>query len=84
MRSGHPFGRRPTLDRYVEMRHLVVSQTGDPNGFVDVALAAKGRSRRVALTVPNFMMALAIVSETDLVTALPRRFAASMPRASGS
>ena len=77
MRSGHPFGRRPTLDRYVEMRHLVVSQTGDPNGFVDLALAAKGRSRRVALTVPNFMMALAIISETDLVTALPRRFAAA-------
>lgn len=76
MRAGHPFADEPTLDRYVEMRHLVVSQTGDPNGFVDLALAAKGRSRRVALTVPNFMLALAIVSETDLVTALPRRFAA--------
>ena len=76
MRAGHPFADHPTLDRYVEMRHLVVSQTGDPNGFVDLALAAKGRVRRVALTVPNFMMALAIVSETDLVTALPRRFAA--------
>lgn len=77
MRAGHPFADEPTLNRYLEMRHLVVSQTGDPNGFVDHVLAEKGRTRRVALTVPNFMMALAIISETDLVTALPRRFAAA-------
>jgi DNA-binding transcriptional LysR family regulator len=76
MRGGHPFTRKPTLDRYLQMAHLLVSQTGDPNGFIDRVLTEKGRTRRVALTVPNFMMALAIVSETDLLTALPRRFAA--------
>lgn len=76
VRTGHRFARVPTLERYCEMQHLVVSHTGDPHGFVDEALAARGRARRVALTVPNFMLALAIVAETDLVTALPRRFAA--------
>jgi DNA-binding transcriptional LysR family regulator len=54
----------------------VVSLTGDPHGFVDEILAKKGRSRRIALTVPNFMFALAVVSETDLVCAVPWRFAA--------
>jgi len=39
-------------------------------------LAAQHRSRRVAVTVPNFMMALAAVAETDLVAALPRRLMA--------
>jgi DNA-binding transcriptional LysR family regulator len=74
MRAGHPFAKRPDLDRYCAMRHLVVSLTGDPYGFVDEALAKEGRARRLALTAPNFMMALAIVAETDLITALPRSF----------
>jgi DNA-binding transcriptional LysR family regulator len=75
-RAGHPFGKAPTLDRYCEMQHLVVSHAGDAHGFVDDVLAKQGRSRRIALTVPNFMFALAVVAETDLITALPRRFAA--------
>ena len=76
MRAGHPFAKAPTLDRYCEMQHLVVSHAGDAHGFVDEVLARQGRSRRIALTVPNFMFALAVVAETDLITALPRRFAA--------
>jgi DNA-binding transcriptional LysR family regulator len=76
MRSGHPFAEAATLDRYCDMQHLVVSLTGDPHGFVDRILAEQGRSRRIALTVPNFMFALAVVAETDLIAALPRRFAA--------
>jgi DNA-binding transcriptional LysR family regulator len=77
MRAGHPLRRKFSLDRYCEAQHLVVSMAGDPQGFVDGALAAQGRSRRVALTVPNFMFALAVIAGTDLVTALPRRFAAA-------
>ena len=76
VRRGHRFARDPTLERYCEMQHLVVSDTGDPYGFVDEALAKRSQSRRIALTVPNFMLALAIVAESDLLTALPRRFAA--------
>ena len=74
MRAGHPFAEAPTLVRYTEMQHLVVSLTGDPYGFVDEVLAGQGCRRRIALTVPNFMFALAMISETDLICALPRRF----------
>ncbi len=77
MRAGHPFARDPTLKRYCEMEHLVVSESSDPYGFVDEALAKQGRSRRIALTVPNFMLALSVIAETDLVSALPRRFLAT-------
>jgi DNA-binding transcriptional LysR family regulator len=73
--AGHPFSRRMTLDRFCRMRHLVVSDSGDAHGFVDTALAAQGRSRRVVLTVPNFMLALSLVAQSDLVCAVPRRFA---------
>ncbi|MBX5100331.1 LysR family transcriptional regulator [Rhizobium lentis] len=76
MRAGHTFAAAPTLARYCELEHLVVSLGGDPHGFVDEALARLGRARRVALTVPNFMFALAILAATDLICALPRRFAA--------
>lgn len=75
MRPGHPFQQAPTISAYCESRHLVVSLTGDPHGFVDEVLAQGGFSRRVALTVPNFMFACAILPATDLLCAIPRRFA---------
>lgn len=73
-RTGHSFARAPTLARYCELQHLVVSLTGDAHGFVDRLLAKQGRTRRVAATVPNFMLALAVIAETDVVSALPRTF----------
>lgn len=76
MRSGNPFAAAPTLERYCQAQHLVVSLAGDPHGFVDEALLKLGRSRRVALTVPNFMFAIAALAESDLISAIPRRFAA--------
>ncbi|MER2509446.1 MAG: LysR substrate-binding domain-containing protein [Amaricoccus sp.] len=75
-RAGHPFLREPSLDAYRAARHLVVSQSGDPRGFVDDALADQGAARLVALTVPNFLFALAELADSDLISALPRRFAA--------
>lgn len=76
VRAGHPFLDEPTLARYCDAQHLVVSLTGDSHGFVDEVIAQTGHSRRVALTVPNFMFALAVIAETHLICALPRRFAA--------
>lgn len=77
MRAGHPLRRRLTLERYCAAEHLVVSMTGDPRGFVDEVLAGSGHARRVALTVPNFMFALTVIAESDLICALPARFAAA-------
>ena len=82
-RARHPLAKAPTLDRFCAMQHLVVSLGGDPHGFVDDVLAKQGRQRRVALTVPNFMFAMAIVADSDLVSALPRRFVASHGKAAG-
>jgi DNA-binding transcriptional LysR family regulator len=76
MRAGHPFLAAPTLENYCAMQHLVVSHAGDPHGFVDHVLAQHGLARRVALTVPNFMFALAVLAQTDLLSAMPRRFVA--------
>lgn len=74
MRRGHPFAECPSLDRFCTMEHLVVSHGGDPLGFVDMVLAEQGRARRVALTAPNFMFALAMLAESELISALPHSF----------
>lgn len=76
MRAGHPFAKDPSLKRYCAMRHLVVSLSGDSRSFVGEVMAKQGLSRRIALTVPNFMFALAVVAETDFLCALPRRLVA--------
>jgi len=75
MRARHPSAVAMTLDNYCDWQHLVVSLGGDPHGFVDQVLAEQGKARRIALTVPNFMLALALVAETDLIAAVPRQFA---------
>jgi DNA-binding transcriptional LysR family regulator len=72
MRRGHPLGRAPSLARYCAAEHVLVSRSGDPRGMVDEALAARGHQRRVALTVPSFLLALAVVAESDMVSAVPR------------
>jgi DNA-binding transcriptional LysR family regulator len=75
MRAGHPLASGPLdLDRYCAARHLLVSFSGRPFGFVDEALAALGRRRRVVLTVNQFFTAGQVVALTDLLTVLPRRF----------
>jgi DNA-binding transcriptional LysR family regulator len=75
LRRSHAFLARPTIETYCQSGHLVVSHSGDAHGFVDTLLARQGLTRRVALTVPNFMFACVVVGETDLICALPRRFA---------
>jgi len=76
LRAGHPSGARLTLARYCSASHVLVSATGDPYGNVDVALKKLGRTRRIAATVPNVLLALALVAETDLMAAVPRQAAA--------
>src|SRR6187399_2475958 len=75
-RAGHPIGKRLTLARYCAAPHVLISVSGVPHGMVDTILEKRGLSRRVMLTVSNFMQALAVVAESDLVAAIPRRFAA--------
>jgi DNA-binding transcriptional LysR family regulator len=73
MRKGHVFARTPTLPAFCSAHHLLVSLDGGPHGFVDELLAKRGLQRRIVLTVPTFMMALAHLSSSDLIAALPRR-----------
>jgi len=75
MRRDHPLAGRPlSLDDFCAARHLLVSFSGRPFGFVDEALTAVSRQRRVVLTVNQFFTAGLVVTTTDLLTVLPRHF----------
>jgi DNA-binding transcriptional LysR family regulator len=75
MRKGHPLAKGSlTLKRYCDARHMLVSFSGRAYGFIDQALSALGRSRRVVLTVNQFFTAGKIVAHSDLLTVLPRHF----------
>jgi len=75
MRRDHPLADSAlTLDRYCQARHLLVSFSGRPYGFIDEALASLGRQRRVVLTVNQFFTAGRVVANSNLLTVLPRHF----------
>ena len=78
MRRGHPLAEQAlTLDTYCEAHHLLVSYSGRPHGYVDLALAGLGRQRRIVLTVNQFFTAGRVVTQSDLLTVLPEHFVAA-------
>jgi len=74
MRRGHPAAGnpRPSLADYAGFSHVTISIFGDGHTETDTALAAAGLERRIALTTPHFVAALAVVAKTDMVTTLSR------------
>ena len=74
-RAGHPhLKRRPTLSRFCELDHVIVSPDGGGfSGVTDKVLAEKGLARRVVLSVPHFLFVLSAVATTDLVAMVPSR-----------
>jgi DNA-binding transcriptional LysR family regulator len=75
MRKDHPLASGPfTLSRYCSARHMLVSFSGRPYGFIDESLAALGRERRVVLTVNQFFTAGRVVANSNLLTVLPHHF----------
>jgi DNA-binding transcriptional LysR family regulator len=75
MRRGHPLeDLELSLERYCSAHHLLVSFSGRPFGFIDEALAGIGRRRHITMTVNQFFAAGQVVSQSDLLTVLPRHF----------
>ena len=83
-RAGHPrLSARPTLKEFVAEDHALISSRGVTAGVVDHALEALSLTRRVALTVPHYLVAPIIIARTDLVMTLPRRIADSFAGVQG-
>lgn len=74
MRRNHPLARQPLdLKTYLSAKHLLVSLSGEPTGFVDVLLESQGLRRRIAMTVNQFSVVPAILRRSNLVITVVRR-----------
>ena len=77
VRHGHPVRSRPTLAGYAALDHLLIAPTAsvdvEPTGIVDAALARRGLTRRIAMSVPHFLVAPFIVAQSNLVLTAPER-----------
>lgn len=75
MRKAHPLATENiNLENFCSARHLLVSFSGRPYGFIDEALTSIGKQRRVVMTVNQFFTAGRMVVNSDLLTVLPRHF----------
>jgi DNA-binding transcriptional LysR family regulator len=76
LRRGHPAARgRFTLERFLELGHVMVSTGVSGSSAVDLAVARIKKARRVALSIPTFLMAPYVVASSDLVATHPARLA---------
>lgn len=72
VRADHPaIGETLDLDTYCRLPHALISPQGEGSTVVDNALAALGRSRRIALRVRYFALAPMLVAESDLLLTAP-------------
>ncbi|MEO0812927.1 MAG: LysR substrate-binding domain-containing protein, partial [Myxococcota bacterium] len=71
-----------TLENYLSAEHLLVASDGGFRGVVDRRLESMDHSRRVVVSLPLFLPAMAMVAVSDLIGTLParlvRRYAKAM------
>jgi DNA-binding transcriptional LysR family regulator len=80
MSKRHPLAKREmTLERYVSLVHLKVSASAIGTNLIEDALARRGLKRDIAMRVPSWLDVHPVVSTTDLVAVLPRRWTQTRP-----
>lgn len=74
-RHDHPRVRngKLALDDYLASSHVLIGPRGRPGSRLDTVLADQGRTRRIAVIVPNFLLAPYIVGETQLLLSAGQR-----------
>lgn len=72
--ASHPRIRSaPSLEQFLQERHVRVSLPGRPYSAVDEVLSDMSCVRNVMVTVSQYLALLPILSATDLVAAVPQR-----------
>ena len=78
VRRGHPvlgrnLNRDLDLETYLAMRHLHVSLQGEPKGYLDDVLAARGLRRNIVATVGHFLVGPLLLGSTDYIATEPEK-----------
>lgn len=75
-RAEHPLLAAPlTLKAFAQAEHLMIAPQGFRRNMVDHALQLAGLSRSVKTVVPSLFSALSVLSQTEMVAAVPARVA---------
>lgn len=83
-RKNHPaLNSTMTKKQFASIPQVLMTLRADDSGAVDVALKKHGLSRRVALTVGQFLVIPDIVSRTDHIAAIPASLASVAAERSG-
>lgn len=78
MREGHRLARGPMSHAaLLAASHVRIQTHGSARSLVDEALTRVGTPPHVAVTVPHFGVALALLKDSELVAIMPRRIAES-------
>jgi DNA-binding transcriptional LysR family regulator len=84
VRRGHPLSKKKlTLARFAAASHALIAPRGREGSLADESLSRMGLSRRVALTLPHFLVAPHVVAASDLVLILAARVAAQLAKPLG-
>jgi len=73
MRRDHPAADGFDLGRWLAYPHILVSGRGQTRGPLDDVLVTYGRTRRVGIVVPSFLMVPSLLGESDLIAMPPSR-----------
>jgi len=65
----------PLAEDIPERRGLVIRASWEDAGAFENALAARGLTRRVGVSVPDSYSAIAVVARSEMITLIPRRLA---------
>jgi DNA-binding transcriptional LysR family regulator len=78
VRESHPIrSSRVSMKRFLSYDHVLMSPSdGRFRGPADDALARLGARRRVAMSVPNFLVLLELLQTDDLIAFIPERLLA--------
>jgi DNA-binding transcriptional LysR family regulator len=66
------------LATYLRQQHVMVTSRRKGPGLEDLVLGQRGLQRRIRLRCRNYLAAFRVVSETDLVLTMPKRYAARL------
>jgi DNA-binding transcriptional LysR family regulator len=71
----NPWLKAPSLASFVAHPHLMVSPSGEGPDQVDHLLAAQGLTRQVSMRVPDYVGAVGLAAQSDLLLVIPENLA---------
>ncbi|MDO6561997.1 LysR family transcriptional regulator [Amphritea sp. 1_MG-2023] len=81
VRNSHPAAAQTLdLEEYANYPHALITMGGTRKGAIDYLLEERGLKRRIALRVPHFVAALAIISQSDMMLTVPYGLAISFAK----